>query len=266
MRIDIHTHISPDRIAPPVLEGMTAQFGYPAVGVNTIDGIKAHMRASGVDKSVVLGVVERVDHVKPANDWLITIQDDMLVPFGAIHPDFEDMPGEIRRLREAGIKGVKLHPMVNQFFPDDPKMFPIYEEIGEDMVVEIHSGRWAHTTPDDTVYSPPGRVMNMIRQFPKMKVVCLHLGGFYMLDEAERELIGKDNVIIDTTWPPELKEVGSGTLAAIINKHGADKVCFGTDFPLADMAKDSQFIENLPIPDSGKERILGENFRELVGL
>ena len=99
-----------------------------------------------------------------------------------------------------------------------------------------------------------------------MKVVCLHLGGFYMLDEAERELIGKDNVIIDTTWPPELKEVGAGTLAAIINKHGADKVCFGTDFPLADMAKDSQFIESLSIPDAAKERILGENFRELVGL
>ena len=60
MRIDIHTHISPNRIAAPVLEGMTATFGYPAVGTNTVDGIKAHMRASGVDKSVVLGVVERL--------------------------------------------------------------------------------------------------------------------------------------------------------------------------------------------------------------
>ena len=222
MRIDIHTHISPDRIAAPVLENMTETFGYPAVGVNTIEGIKSHMRASGVDKSVVLGVVDQVRHVKPANDWLISIQDDMLVPFGAIHPDMEDMPGEVRRLREAGIKGVKLHPMLNHFFPDDPKMFPLYEELGDDMVLEIHSGKWSHTGPEDTIYSPPDRVMNMIRQFPKMKVVCLHLGGFYMLDEAERELIGKDNVIIDTTWPPELKEVGTGTLAAIINKHGAD--------------------------------------------
>ena len=55
MRIDVHTHISPDRIAAPVLEIMTSTFGYPAVGTNTIEGIKAHMRASGVDKSVVLG-------------------------------------------------------------------------------------------------------------------------------------------------------------------------------------------------------------------
>ena len=82
-------------------------------------------------------MVERLEHLKPANDWLISIQDDMLVPFGAVHPDMEDMPGEIRRLRDAGIRGVKLHPMVNQFFPDDPKMFPLYEELGEDMVVRF---------------------------------------------------------------------------------------------------------------------------------
>jgi predicted TIM-barrel fold metal-dependent hydrolase len=87
-----------------------------------------------------------------------------------------------------------------------------------------------------------------------------------MLDEAERELIGKSNVLIDTTWPPALKELGSDTLANIVNKHGADKVCFGTDFPLSDMAKDAEFIESLPIPDAAKERMLGENFRELVGL
>jgi len=32
------------------------------------------------------------------------------------------------------------------------------------------------------------------------------------------------------------------------------------------MAKDAEFIESLPIPDAAKERMLGENFRELVGL
>ena len=266
MRIDIHTHISPDRIAAPVLEGMTATFGYPAVGVNTIEGIKAHMRASGVDKSVVLGVVDRVEHSKPANDWLITIQDDMLVPFGAIHPGMDDMPGEVRRLREAGIKGVKLHPMMNRFFPDDPKMFPLYEELGDNMVVEIHSGSWRHIKPGETVYSPPDRVMNMIRQFPKMKVVCLHLGGFYMLDEAERELIGRENVLIDTTWPPSLREVAAETLTTIINKHGSHKVCFGTDFPLASQADAADYLLGLSLSDTAKEGILGENARQLIGL
>ena len=117
MRIDVHTHIWPDRIAPAVLENMVGTFGYPAVGINTVDGIKEHMRASGVDKSVVLGVVERLEHLPGANDWLISIQDDMLVPFGAMHPDLEDKPTEVRRMRDAGIKGFKLHPMVNSYYP-----------------------------------------------------------------------------------------------------------------------------------------------------
>ena len=95
MRIDVHTHIHPDNIAKPVLENMTGTFGYPAVGLNTVSGIKQHMISSGVDKSVVLGVVEEVRHVKAANDWLISIQDDMLVPFGAIHPDMDGKSEEI---------------------------------------------------------------------------------------------------------------------------------------------------------------------------
>jgi predicted TIM-barrel fold metal-dependent hydrolase len=36
--------------------------------------------------------------------------------------------------------------------------------------------------------------MNLLRLFPRLKVIALHLGGFYMLDEAERHLIGRENV------------------------------------------------------------------------
>ena len=266
MRVDVHTHVWPDRIAGVVMEVMVRDFGYDAVSSGTVDAVKTHMRESGVDKSIVLGVTERVDQVRGANDWLISIQDDMLVPFGAIHPDLEDKPGEVRLLRENGIKGIKLHPIMNQFYPDDPKMFPVYEEMGETMVLEIHSGKWPHTKPGDPLYAAPERVMNVVRQFPKLKVIALHLGGFYMLDEAERELIGRDNVLIDTTWPPSIKEVGAKTLTTIINKHGINKVCFGTDFPLASQSADAEFIEGLAISDSDKEKILGENARELIGL
>ena len=266
MRVDVHTHIWPDRIAGAVLESLVGDMGIDAIGVNTVDGIKAHMRESGVDKSIVLGVTVRGDQVQRANDWLISIQDDMLVPFGAIHPEMDDMAGEVCRLREHGIKGIKLHPMMNSFYPDDPRMFPVYEELGHDMVLEIHSGSLPHVGEGATVYSPPARIMNIVRQFPRLKIIALHLGGFYMLDEAERELIGQENVLIDTTWPPSLREIAADTLTAIINKHGPNKVCFGTDFPLASQTNDGQYIQDLPLSDNDKERILGETARELIGL
>jgi predicted TIM-barrel fold metal-dependent hydrolase len=249
-----------------VLESLVNQLGIPAVGLNTIDSLKAHMGDSGVEKSVVLGVVDRADQVTRANDWLIGIQDEMVVPFGAMHPDLEEKAAEVRRIKEKGIRGIKLHPMMNRFYPDEPTMFPVYEEMGEDLVLAIHSGSLPHTGPGQPVYSSPDRIMNITRQFPRLKVIALHLGGFYMLDEAERELIGRENVFIDTTWPPSLREVAADTLTAIINKHGADRVCFGTDFPLASQIADAAYVMELAIPDAEKERILGENARQLIGL
>ena len=266
MRVDVHTHVWPDKIAGVVLERLEDQLQIDAIGLNTVDSLKAHMRESGVDKSVVLGVVDRADQVTRANDWLISIQDDLLVPFGAMHPDLDDKGGEVQRLRRNGIKGIKLHPMMNRFYPDDPKMFPIYEEMGEDMVLAIHSGRLPNIGADATVYSPPRRIMNLVRQFPRLKVIALHLGGFYMLDEAERELIGQEQVLIDTTWPPSLREVAAQTLTSIINQHGPDKVCFGTDYPLASQSKDANYLLELDLSDADKERILGETARELIGL
>ena len=64
MRVDVHTHIWPDRIADAVADNMESELGFAAIAPNTVDGIKAHMRSSGVDKSVVLGVAARADQVR----------------------------------------------------------------------------------------------------------------------------------------------------------------------------------------------------------
>jgi predicted TIM-barrel fold metal-dependent hydrolase len=138
--------------------------------------------------------------------------------------------------------------------------------MGEDMVLAIHSGSFPGTGPSETIYASPDRIMNVVRRFPRLKIIALHLGGFYMLDEAERELIGRENVIIDTTWPPSLREVAPDTLNAIINKQGVHKVCLGTDYPLASQEAESNYIDSLPFSDSEKEGILGENARRLIGL
>ena len=266
MLVDVHTHVWPEKIAGAVLEQTARDLGFRALFPNTLEGIKAHMGRSGFDKSVVLGVAQRAGQVRRANDWLISIQDDMLVPFGAMHPELEDKAAEVQRLRQAGIRGIKLHPMFNSFYPDSPDMFPVYEEMGETMVLAIHSGRLPNTGPGGPVYAAPGRIMNVLRQFPRLKVIALHLGGFYMLDEAERDLIGKENVFIDTTWPPSLSEVPRQTLITIINKHGPHKVCFGTDFPLASQVSDSGHLLDLSLRTRDKDGILGENARELIGL
>jgi len=265
VKIDVHTHLMPDRIAERALQAMAQMFPWKVPYKNTVAAIKAHMQEAGIDKSIVLGMAMEARHVRPANDWLISIADAQLVPFGAIHPDYPDKVGEIRRLRAAGIKGIKLHPMVNQFFIDDPMLFPMYEEIGDMMVILTHADK-LHADRPETLYAAPHRILTVLEQFPKLRMIAAHLGGFYMLDEAERTLIGHPRLVIDTTWPPSIGEVGPAVLTRIIHAHGADKVVFGTDFCLVSQKDDAGVIEHLPIASGEKERILGENAREFIGL
>ena len=266
MRVDVHTHIWPDRIADAVAGNMESDLGFAPIAPNTVAGIKEHMESSSVDKSIVLGVAIRADQVRRANDWLISVADESLVPFGAVHPDLTDKAAEIRHLRANGVKGIKMHPVINGFYPDDPQWFPVYEELGEDMTLAIHSGRLPNSADHTPLYAAPQRIMNIAQRFPRLKIIALHLGGFYMLDEAERVLLGQENILVDTTWPPSLRELTADTLTAIINKHGAHKVCFGTDYPLADMASESEFLAALPLTSPQVEGILGENARRFIGL
>ena len=92
------------------------------------------------------------------------------------------------------------------------------------------------------------------------------LSGLYMMDEAERELMGHENVLVDTTWPPSIREFTAETLTTIIGKHGANKVCSGTDYPLVDTGSESDYLASLPLTSGQVEGILGENARRFIGL
>ena len=256
MRVDVHTHVWPDRIAGAVAENMESELGFEPIAANTVDGIKAHMQESGVDKSIVLGVAARADQVRRANDCSSPSRTKCWSRLERCTRT-SDKAGEIRYLRENGVKGIKMHPVINGFYPDDPQWFPVYEELGDDMTLSIHAGRLPHQGAAAPLYAAPERIANIVRRLPKLKVIALHLGGFYMLDEAERALMGHENVLVDTTWPPSIRELTADTLTAIIGKHGAHKVCFGTDYPLVDMGSESEFLASLPLTSDQVDGILG---------
>ena len=266
MRVDVHTHVWPDTIAPIVEKHATCDLKLDMPLPNTVSGLKAHMVDSGWDKSVVVGIAERPDQVAGVNDWLINIQDSSIVSFGAIHPLLEDKPAEIRRIRSQGLKGIKLHPVLNRFHPDDPSMFPLYEEIGDSMVVAIHCGSMPHLKHQRPDFASPHRVASVARNFPKLRIIAYHLGGFYMLDEAEKNLVGLPNLLIDTSWPPTVGEITPETLLKIVNNHGADKITFGTDYPFASQTSDAEFLSSLPLTSTQLDMLLGDNAAAFIGL
>ena len=52
----------------------------------------------------------------------------------------------------------------------------------------------------------------------------------------------------------------------IVNNHGADKICFGTDFPFASQTSDTEYLSSLPLTSTQLDMVLGNNASEFIGL
>lgn len=268
MIIDVHTHIYPDKIAEKVMEGLKAgtEGRIPFCGPMTLSGLLHHMERCGIKAAVTFCVAERAKVVKPANDFIINVTDNKrIIGFGTILPEVEDSRGEIRRLKEKGIKGIKFHPLFQDLGAYDERLFPIYEEMGEEMIAFFHSGR-DPADPDKPPRTTPEGIARLKELFPRLKIVAAHLGGFEMLEEVEKWILGKD-IYIDTSWTPNIQSIEPSLFLKIIRNHGIDKVLFGTDYPTTTEPKSQiEWLMNLPLTEEEKERIFYKNAQELLKL
>ena len=143
MIIDFHTHCFPDKIASKAMEQLRMRSGIVRpFHDGSAAGLLELQRNDGVDYSVVLNIATNPKQQRNVNDFAISLKEvDGLVPFGSVHYDSPDALDELERLKENGIKGVKLHPDYQGFFVDDDKMLPIYEKIGKlGLITVFHSG------------------------------------------------------------------------------------------------------------------------------
>mgnify|MGYP003289899254 CR=1 FL=1 len=124
MIIDFHTHCFPEKIAKNTIEKLSFVSGglIPQTD-GTKDSLLYLMSKDSVDKSVVLSIATNANQQKNVNDFAVSLKSEKLVPFGSVYPFSEDWEEELERLKNNGIKGIKLHPDYQQFFVDDERIF-----------------------------------------------------------------------------------------------------------------------------------------------
>lgn len=264
MILDFHTHVYPEKVAQTVLDSLKTEKGFSAHGAGTVSSLRDEMKASGVDASVMLAVAVSPVLVEPTNRWVIDQRSDTFIPIASIHPFLEDYRPVLRNLQAAGIKGIKFHPIFQKYYPDDEKVFPLYEEIiNHHLFLIFHSGPGLTMKPGEEVMGTPERIGRLLDVFPRMKVVVAHLGGFHMIEEAKKHLLGRE-VYIDTSYPPGLCFQSRDWVVETIEGHDPDRILFGTDWPYARQKEDAEYILRLPISPELKEKILWENGMELL--
>ena len=257
MVIDIHTHVWPDAIAARALGGAPADL--QRFGDGTCASLLETLGAAGIDRAVCLGVAPTAATVEAANRFAGSLQEP-LIGFGAIHPDLS--PEEnLESLRRNGVRGVKVHPVFQGFSLADRRVWRVLEAIAGEFVVIVHVGHAGRGA--DAAGAAPSLIPALVRALPKLRLVACHFGGYRDLDEAESSVVGLP-VHLDTSWPPGLAALDPGRLARLIERHGAHRVCFASDWPMADPGAELRALERLPLPEEAIESIKGANFCRLL--
>lgn len=256
MIIDFHTHVFPDDLAERAIN--TVLDNVPVMA-NALDGTESDllkgMELNNISKSVTLPVATKVEQVEIINRNVANTKNEKIIPFGSLHPDMDNFSKEIKFLKENNIKGVKLHPEYQQFLADDKRVFPIYEELSSNNIIALfHAGKDPWPVKCKGAY--PERLKKVTQNFPELKIVAAHMGGWRMWDEVY-ELLAGENLYFDTS--AVLKELSPDLFVKILNKHGNDRILFGTDSPWFSQEENIDFIKSLSISESEKENIFYKN-------
>jgi uncharacterized protein len=259
--IDAHAHVWPDRIAEIAL-GANRLPGLVARGDGTVGGLTADMAASGVSVSCCLGIANEARHVDRVNEFVADLTGEGRIGFGTVHVDLSP-EDNLASLRRHGVTGVKVHPLFQDFALDDPRFWSILEAIGSEFAVITHVG--AGGTPHANSLSSPRMIRDIVRQFPDLRLMACHFGGYKILDDAEELLDGAD-VVLETSWPPSLATLQPDRVRRLIQRHGAERVVFGSDWPMTSPAEELRAIDALGLTDDETKSVLGGTMARLLGL
>lgn len=256
MIIDAHCHVYPDKIA----ERASAATGdFYSLTDESFDGKVSTLiregKQAGVDKYIIQSVATTPKQVGSINRFIAeTVKEysDMMYGLGTLHPDSEDMEGDVKEIIELGLKGVKLHPDIQAFKLDDYRCLKIYELCEKyGLPALIHTGDKRYD------YSNPNRLIPILDIYENLTVVGAHFGGWSIWEEAAEALHGRKNFFVDCS--SSFYALDDDTVMKLIRMYGVDNVVFGTDYPMWKPEVDVERLKSLPLTDEEKEKIFWKN-------
>lgn len=259
--IDIHTHIYPDKIARKATESV--RDFYQLEGSKKMDGTTQMLleqgAAAGISKFVVLPVSNAPNRVRSINSFILeqTKLHDNFIGFGTLHAEMGGLMEEVEWITANGLRGIKMHPDSQAFAIDDPRLYPVYEAIQDKLPVLLHMGDPRYD------FSHPARLRKILNLFPRLQVIAAHFGGYSMFHTA-RELLWDTECIFDIS--SALMFMERGEAERYINSYGAERMAYGTDYPLWDPVTEVKRFQQLDLTDEQFDQISHKTAERILNL
>ena len=208
---------------------------------------------------MVLPVSNTPNHVRSINEFILSqvSQQEKFIGFGTVHARMENITDEAEWILEKGLKGIKMHPDSQRFNIDDPDLFPVYDRIQGKIPVMLHMGDQRYD------FSHPVRLRRIMELFPRLEVIAAHFGGYSMFETAKEQLSDK-NCIFDISSAMMFMEPGEAE--KYINHYGAERLAYGTDYPLWDPVTEVNRFLQLKLTDKQFEQIAHKTAEQFLKL
>jgi predicted TIM-barrel fold metal-dependent hydrolase len=221
-------------------------FGIFGVSLNR-DGLAELMR----DNDVTTGIV-----FSPDNEAMVEVVESIAGAYGLYwaNPNWPGHLDEARHfLAHSKVLGVKLHPLLDGYYPNDPAIYPLMEMLTElGLPILVHTGH--------PIFTLPWSVEELAVAFPGVKVIMGHMGhgnGIYInaaIDAACRN----PNVYLETSGMPMHTKIREA-----VERAGAHKVLYGSDVPFHHPQVEMLKVRLSGLPADLVERVLDGNARAL---
>ncbi|MBA7693793.1 hypothetical protein ES703_102382 [subsurface metagenome] len=279
MVIDFHTHVFPPRIRENRSQyadndpSFALLYSGEKAKLATAEELIASMDRDGVEISVIVNYGWTTHELCVAtNDYImesLARHPKRLIGFCAVQlQSLEAAITEIERCARGGIRGVgELRPDLQLTdFPDENALQPLVKVLQKhNLMLMIHASEpVGHLYPGKGNFTPD-RLYPFITSFPDLTIICAHWGGglpFYALMPEVKKAMR--NVYFDTAassflYNPQIYHQVSQLV-------GADKILFGSDYPLIPQSRYIQEINSTDLPEEEKDLILSGNARRLLGI
>jgi predicted TIM-barrel fold metal-dependent hydrolase len=279
MLIDAHTHILPASFSQRHAELLARDATYaslfpnPSPRLATTEDLVQEMEQAGIERSVVMGM-GWTDSALAAecNDYIIQSvfrYPDRILGFCSVNPALgDDAVAEVKRCARAGLSGIgELHADTQGFDITDRSLMRPLMDAARDlgMPVAVHASEPVGHLYPGKGRTTPDKVYRFIENFPENIIICAHWGGglpFYALMPEVPKVM--KNVYFDSAASPFLYR--PEVFAAVVGLAGADKVLFGTDYPLIGQRRLLKQVAASGLDISARQAILGRNVARLLGL
>lgn len=238
MRYDIHAHMgntsSGEIITPHMLVESMDRYGIDKVGISSL---------SGIDNR------KQNDLVKFAMDSF----PERIRGYAFINPKSESVHDEIDLcLKEYKMSGVKFHPWKHGYFSDNTKqIYNVLEHIAQyDVHVQVHVGMSPIATPFPWI--------RYAKDFRNIKFLFTHMGDRDFGYSTIKAVKNIENIYLETSVQYEVEN-----LKLAKDSIGANRICFGTDWPYKSVECEIQKIYNMGFTQEQLESVFYKNAKLL---